>query len=116
MAHREALHIVAVLVAGLQDQRRQSALLPYPNVGRTETALGAFYRRLAARIGKAKAVTATARKIAILFYRTMRFGMQYVDPGVDQYEQRYRERVVKQLQRRAAHFGLSLQPTEVGVS
>lgn len=86
------------------------------NVGRTETALGAFYRRLAARIGKAKAVTATARKIAILFYRTMRFGMQYVDPGVDQYEQRYRERVVKQLQRRAAHFGLSLQPTEAGVS
>jgi len=86
------------------------------NVGRTETALGAFYRRLAARIGKAKAVTATARKIAILFYRTMRFGMQYVDPGVDQYEQRYRERVVKQLQRRAAHFGFSLQPTEVGVS
>lgn len=86
------------------------------NVGRTETALGAFYRRLAARLGKAKAVTATARKIAILFYRTMRFGMQYEDPGVEQYEQRYRERVVKQLQRRAAHFGFSLQPTEAGVS
>ena len=86
------------------------------NVGRTETALGAFYRRLAARIGKAKAVTATARKLAILFYRTMRFGMRYEDPGVDQYEQRYRERVVKQLQRRAAHFGFSLQPTEAGVS
>lgn len=65
------------------------------NVGRTETALGAFYRRLAARIGKAKAVTATARKLAILFYRAMRFGMQYQDPGADQYEQRYRERVVK---------------------
>jgi transposase len=86
------------------------------NVGRTETALGAFYRRLAARIGKAKAVTATARKIAILFYRTMRFGMQYEDPGADLYEQRYRERVVKQLQRRAAHFGFSLQPAEVCVS
>ena len=37
-------------------------------VGRTDTALGAFYRRLSARIGKAKAVTATARKIAVLFY------------------------------------------------
>jgi transposase len=85
-------------------------------VGRTETALGAFYRRLAARIGKAKAVTATARKIAILFYRAMRFGMRYEDPGADQYEQRYRERVVKQLQRRAAHFGFSLQPVEMGVS
>src|SRR5260364_284545 len=44
-------------------------------VGRTHTALGAFYRRLAARIGKAKAVTATARKIAILFYNAMRYGL-----------------------------------------
>lgn len=86
------------------------------NVGRTETALGAFYRRLAARVGKAKAVTATARKLAILFYRAMRFGMQYQDPGVDQYEQRYRERVVKQLERRAARFGFSLQPASGGVS
>ena len=84
-------------------------------VGRTSTALGAFYRRLAARIGKAKAVTATARKIAILFYNAMRFGMSYRDPGEDQYEQRYRERVVKGLHRRAAEFGFTLQPSE-GVS
>ncbi len=86
------------------------------SVGRTETALGAFYRRLAARIGKAKALTATARKIAILFYRAMRFGVHYQDPGADQYEQRYRERVIKQLQRRAAQFGFALQPSEVCVS
>ena len=78
-------------------------------VGRTNTALGAFYRRLAARIGKAKAVTATARKIAVLFYNTMRFGMAYQDPGADHYESRYRERVVKQLHRRAAKFGFTLQ-------
>jgi hypothetical protein len=32
----------------------------------------------------------------------MRFGLRYEDPGADQYEQRYRERVVRQLQRRAA--------------
>jgi len=78
-------------------------------VGRTNTALGAFYRRLAARIGKAKAVTATARKIAVLFYNAMRFGMAYHDPGADHYESRYRERVVKQLHRRAAEFGFTLQ-------
>jgi hypothetical protein len=52
------------------------------NVGRTQTALGAFYRRLAARTGKAKAVTATARKLAILFYKALRFGMTDVDPGL----------------------------------
>ena len=78
-------------------------------VGRTDTALGAFYRRLAARIGKAKAVTATARKIAVLFYNAVRFGMAYQDPGADHYESRYRERVVKQLHRRAAQFGFILQ-------
>src|SRR5450631_2122707 len=79
-------------------------------VGRTNTALGAFYRRLAARIGKAKAVTATARKIAVLFYNAMRFGMAYQDPGSDRYEREYRDRVIKQLHRRAAEFGLSLTP------
>lgn len=82
-------------------------------VGRTDTALGAFYRRLAARIGKAKAVTATARKIAVLFYNAMRFGMAYQDPGSDHYESRYRERVVKQLHRRAAQFGFVLQEAAV---
>jgi len=81
-------------------------------VGKTNTALGAFYRRLAARIGKAKAVTATARKIAILFYNAMRFGMNYSDPGADHYEQKYRERVIKQLHRRAAEFGFELHEVE----
>ena len=86
-------------------------------VGRTDTALGAFYRRLAARIGKAKAVTATARKIAVLFYNAMRFGLAYQDPGADYYENKYRERVVKQLHRRAAEFGFTLQEaTPQGVS
>lgn len=86
------------------------------NVGRTDTALGAFYRRLSARIGKAKAVTATARKIAVLFYNAIRFGMRYLDPGADYYEARYRERVIKQLHRRAEQFGFTLQPTVEAVS
>lgn len=89
-------------------------------VGRSNTALGAFYRRLAARIGNAKAVTATARKIAVLFYNAMRFGMNYSDPGADHYEQEYRSRVIKQLHRRAAQFGFALHPQDtpdsVGVS
>jgi len=66
-------------------------------VGRTNTALGVFYRRLSARIGKSRAVTATARKIAVLFYNAMRFGMDYQDPGAAHYEKKYRERVIKHL-------------------
>src|SRR6266852_440825 len=78
------------------------------NIGRTQTALGAFYRRLAARIGKAKAVTATARKLAILFYRALRFGITYADPGASYYEERHRQRVIHNLHRRARELGFSL--------
>lgn len=79
-------------------------------IGRSDTALGAFYRRLSARIGKAKAVTATARKIAVLFYNTLRHGMAYQDPGAAQYEERHRSRVLASLQRRAKALGYALQP------
>jgi len=43
----------------------------------------------AARTGKAKAITATARKLAILFYKALRFGMTYADPGASYYEEQY---------------------------
>ena len=90
------------------------------NVGRTQTALGAFYRRLAARIGKAKAVTATARKLAVLFYNALRFGLAYVDPGADYYEAKYRQRVIDSLARRARQLGLEIvrptAPLPTGVS
>jgi transposase len=78
------------------------------SVGRTDTALGAFYRRLSARVGKARAITATARKLAVLFYNTLRHGMSYVDPGATYYEERYRQRVLGNLQRRAKSLGYVL--------
>jgi transposase len=87
------------------------------NVGKTQTALGAFYRRLAARTGKAKAITATARKIAVLFYNALRHGLVYSDPGISYYEERYRKRVVSNLKRRAQMMGFSLvegEPATVG--
>src|SRR5262249_31929265 len=93
-----------------RSSNRAAALLRVAavNIGKTQTALGAFYRRLAARTGKAKAVTATARKLAILFYNALRFGMAYVDPGTSYYEERYRQRVLDSLRRRAQHLGFAL--------
>jgi transposase len=76
------------------------------SVGRTDTSLGAFFRRLSARAGKAKAVTATARKIAVLYYNTVRYGGAYVDPGANYYEERYRQRTIASLRRRAEVLGL----------
>jgi hypothetical protein len=77
-----------------RSSSRAAALLRMAavNVGKTQTALGAFYRRLAARIGKAKAVTATARKLAVLFYKALHSGLVYADPGASYYEERYRVR------------------------
>ncbi len=93
-----------------RSSNRAAALLRIAavNIGKTDTALGAFYRRLAARVGKAKAVTATARKLAVLFYRALRFGMTYADPGAAYYEERYKRRVIENLRRRARSLGLTL--------
>ncbi len=99
-----------------RSSSRAAALLRIAavNVGRTQTALGAFYRRLAARIGKAKAVTATARKLAVLFYNALRFGLAYSDPGAGYYEERYRQRVLQNLQRRARQMGFILLEASEG--
>jgi len=83
-----------VETAAHQQSGRVIATARRITVGRTDTALGAFYRRLSARVGKAKAVTATVRKIAVLFYNTLRHGMSYADPGAAYYEDRYRQRVL----------------------
>jgi hypothetical protein len=95
-----------------RSSNRATALLRLAavNVGKTQTAMGAFYRRLSARIGKAKAVTATARKLAIQFYNTLRYGQEYCDPGVDYYEKKYQQRVMKSLQKRAKQLGMIVLP------
>jgi transposase len=77
-------------------------------VARTDTALGAFYRRLAARISKPKALTATARKIAILVYKMLRGELEYADPGADAYHTRQRDRALRSLRRRASSLGFDL--------
>jgi hypothetical protein len=83
-------------------------------LGRTQTALGAFYRRVAVRIGKAKAVTATARKLAVLVYRTLKDGLRYADPGADLYDAHHRVRVVRRLRQRARHLGFALVNLSTG--
>jgi len=99
-----------------RTSNRASSLLRLAalTVGRTDTALGAFFRRLSARVGKAKAITATARKIAVLFYNTLRHGMSYADPGAAYYEDRYKQRVLANLQRRAKSLGFALEPVQPG--
>ncbi len=77
---------------------------------RSNSALGAYYRRMQARLGAPKAITAAAHKLARIFYHLWTNGDTFIDPGIDAYEQRYREQVVNHLKKKALAFGLELTP------
>jgi transposase len=75
---------------------------------RSKTYLGAQYRRLRTRLGAPKAITAMAHNLARLVYRLLRYGQQYVDKGLDYYEQRFREQQTALLRKRAASLGFQI--------
>ena len=80
----------------------------------TRVTLGAFSRRLAFRVGKAKTVTATARKLAILVYHTLKDGLVYRDPGAEAYDTQHRTHVLRRLRQRAENLGFVLVNRETG--
>jgi hypothetical protein len=83
------------------------------SAGRSDSSIGAFYRRLRSRMGAPKAITATAYKIARLFYMCMKTGKSYKDLGADYYENMYKERVMRNFKQKAASLGFSLVPLQV---
>ena len=76
----------------------------------SQTALGAYYRQMARHQGADVAVFATARKLAILIYRMLRWGQNYVDEGAQAYEKRYREARLRRLTSTARDLGYQLTP------
>jgi transposase len=90
-------------------QRAATALrLAARSLSNSKSALGAFYRRLRARIGAPKAITATAYKIAKLFYRMLKSKQPYQDVGQAAYDERFRARRLRSLHRMAAELGFDL--------
>jgi len=75
---------------------------------RSKSALGAYLRRQRSRLGAPKAITATAHKMARLVYSMLKHGSAYVDLGQNYYEERYRDRTIKSLKRKAQTFGYLL--------
>jgi transposase len=75
---------------------------------RSQSYLGAQYRRLRTRLGAPRAITAMARKLACLYYRLIKHGQQYVDNGTEYYEARYREQQLRWLSKRAQKLGVQL--------
>lgn len=74
----------------------------------SKSALGAYIRRQRSRLGASKAITATAHKLARLVYSMLKNGTAFIDAGQEDYEERYRTRVVKNLKRKAQELGFEL--------
>ncbi len=94
------------------NQAAKSFRLAAFGLSRSKTALGGFYRRVQSRHGSAKAITATARKIAVIFYNMLSKGTEYVEKGLEYYEKEYKERVVNSIARKAASLGYDMVPIE----
>jgi transposase len=78
----------------------------------SKSALGAKYRRLRARLGAPKAIVAMAHHLARLLYRMLRYGQNYVEKGIHQYELKFRLQRIKWLKKEARSLNLQLVATQ----
>jgi hypothetical protein len=85
---------------------RQAAL----SVGRSDSALGAYYRSHRARLGEAQAIVATAHKIARIFYHLLKHCEAFQPESAVEYEAKQQERQLALLKRKAARLGMILVP------
>ena len=76
----------------------------------SKTAIGAFIRRIKSRLGAPTAINAGAHKLARLLYRMLKFGKAYVETGQQAYEKLFKERTLRNLQRRARELGFDVTP------
>ena len=83
------------------------------SLANSQTALGGFYRRIRTRSGAPKAITATAHKLARIFYHLWTTGENFIDLGADAYEQQYQQRVLKHIKQRAKQMGFDLVPEPI---
>jgi transposase len=92
------------------NRASQALRLAANSLKNSKSALGAFFRRIRSRSGPQKAVAATAHKLARLIYRLLKFGHEYVEVGERYYEQKFQQRSIKNLEKRAKSLGYALVP------
>jgi hypothetical protein len=92
----------------VQNRAAAALRVAAQSLHRSKTALGAYYRRMRGRLGPAKAITATAHKLAILIYRMLKYGMKYVEQGQQGYEQQYQQRKFQMLVNSARQIGYAI--------
>jgi transposase len=93
-----------------RNRAGQAFRLAAAAVVRADCAFGAFYRRLKSRLGPAQAIVATAHKIARVVYRMLKYKIEYEHIAAEQYDQKFKEREIQYLQRKAARLGFALSP------
>jgi hypothetical protein len=100
------------IISSRTDRIKNSAAQAFrkiiPSISQTKTALGAFYRRLAPRIGKPQAITATCRKLAILIYNSLVYGQEYIEQGEAQYLKKQEEWERKKLIKLAEKYNCQI--------
>jgi transposase len=96
------------------NRAAQALRLAANSLHRSQSALGAFFRRMKSRMGAAKAVTAAAHKLARLVYWMLKHGTAYVKQTQEQYEAQQREKQIRNLKRRARQLGLQISEVEQG--
>jgi transposase len=94
------------------NRAAQAFRLAAQTLERARCAIGAFFRRIKSRSGRAVAIKATARKLATIFYSILKTKKPYQDAGENYYEQRYREKLLNSLKKQAATFGFDLVPLQ----
>lgn len=94
------------------NRAAQAFRLAAQTLERARCGLGAFFRRIQSRHGRAAAIKATAHKLSTIFYSMLKTGSAYRDPGVDYYEIRYQQRRLNSLEKQAAALGFCLTPIQ----
>jgi transposase len=94
------------------NRAAQAFRLAAQTLERSQCALGAFFRRIRSRHGRQSAIKATAHKLALIFYSMLKHQTEYQDPGIDYYERRYRQNLLKSLTEKASTLGFTLIPIE----
>ncbi len=88
----------------------QALRMAAQSVSRTKTPLAVFYHRIKARLGGRGAITATAHKLALLVYRVLKYGLEYVRQSLEEYAAKVRAQAERSLRRKAAQLGYELVP------
>lgn len=98
----------------VQSRAAKALRLAAQSLHNNDSALGAFYRRINGRHGPAKAITATAHKLAKLVYRMLKHGEEYVRKGTEEYEKQFQAQKLKNLIRQAKRIGCELLRMDTG--